>query len=139
MSFTLNERLAKGGFDFGTLGICRVLLKDNAHYPWFILVPEVDSTITELHHLSASDYASISFTIRQLSEFLDQHLTPENPPEKINVGAIGNIVRQLHIHVVARYPNDPAWPDTIWGCKEKVHYQKQQALDIHEAFQKHFQ
>lgn len=134
MSFTLNERLAKGGFDFGTLGKCRVLLKDNSLFPWFILVPEVDKDITELHHLSAEDFASISFTTRQLSEFLDLHFQPE----KINVGTIGNIVRQLHIHIIARDQSDPAWPGVVWSCSEKKHYTKEKALEIHEAFQKHF-
>lgn len=134
MPFILNERLAKGGFDFGTLGICRVLLKDNAVFPWFVLVPEVDNTITELHELSASDYASVSFTIRQLSEFIEQHFQSD----KINVGAIGNIVRQLHVHIIARYETDPAWPGVVWSSQEKAHYSKEKALETHEAYQKYF-
>lgn len=138
MSFSLNERLAKGGFDFGTQGLCRILLKDNALFPWFIIVPEVDDTITELHQLSAADYASVSFTIRQISEFLHHYLYPENQPDKINVGAIGNIVRQLHIHAIARYETDPAWPGTVWGYSGKKCYTKEKALEIHEAFQKYF-
>ena len=81
MAFQLNERLAAGGFDFGTNGICRVLLKDNATFPWFILVPEVDTNITELHQLDATDYASVMFTIRQMSTFVEQQFSPD----KINV------------------------------------------------------
>lgn len=130
MAFHLNDRLAAGGFDFGTTGICRVLLKDNALFPWFILVPEVDESITELHQLEAADYASVCFTIRQLSGFVQSHFQPD----KLNVAAIGNIVPQLHIHIVARSPGDPAWPGVVWGCSEKRNYGKEEALAIHEAY-----
>ena len=77
MAFELNKRLAAGGFDFGSLGKCRILLKDNAVFPWFILVPEVESSITELHELEATDYASVMFTIRQISEFVEKHFAPD--------------------------------------------------------------
>ncbi len=130
MPFQLNDRLAAGGFDFGTTGICRVLLKDNALFPWFILVPEVDGSITELHQLEAADYASVCFTIRQLSGFVQSHFQPD----KLNVAAIGNIVPQLHIHIVARSAGDPAWPGVVWGCPEKRNYGKEEALAIHEAY-----
>lgn len=133
MPFELNERLAAGGFDFGTLGRCRVLLKDNAVFPWFILVPEVDEQITELHQLDAAEYASIMSTVRQMSEFVDSHFKPD----KVNVAAIGNIVRQLHIHVVARYETDPAWPGVIWACSEKKPYDKEKREAIHDAYQQH--
>ncbi|MGJ8676763.1 MAG: HIT domain-containing protein [Akkermansiaceae bacterium] len=134
MKFKLNERLAAGGFEFGKLGICRILLKDNAVFPWFILVPEVDDSVTELHHLSANDFASVSFTIRQLSEFLDHQFKPT----KVNVGAIGNIVRQLHIHLIARYETDSAWPGVVWSCSDKEAYTKDKALEIHQAYQNYF-
>jgi diadenosine tetraphosphate (Ap4A) HIT family hydrolase len=134
MPFQLNSRLAAGGFNFGTLGKCRVLLKDNAVYPWFILVPEVDESITELHQLEAADFASVCFTIRQMSEFMEI----EFKPEKINVAAIGNIVRQMHIHIVARNENDPAWPGVVWACDKKRPYDKDAALAIHQAYQQHF-
>jgi diadenosine tetraphosphate (Ap4A) HIT family hydrolase len=132
MPFHLNPRLADGGFDFGTLGICRVLLKDNAVFPWFILVPEVDESITELHQLEAADYASVMFTIRQISEFVEKQFTPD----KMNVAAIGNIVPQLHIHIVARNQSDPAWPGVVWGCSKKRNYSKAEALVTHEAYQR---
>jgi len=134
MSFQLNHRLASGSFDFGTSGKCRILLKDNAVFPWFILVPEVDGSITELHQLDATDYASVMFTVRQISEFVDSHFKAD----KVNVAAIGNIVKQLHIHVVARYETDPAWPSVVWSCSEKSNYAKEVALDIHKAYQSAF-
>ncbi|MDG1356701.1 MAG: HIT family protein [Akkermansiaceae bacterium] len=133
MTFELNERLAAGGFDFGTQGICRVLLKDNAVFPWFILVPEVDEQITELHQLDAADYGSIMSTVRQMSQFVDSYFKPD----KVNVAAIGNIVKQLHIHVVARYETDPAWPGVIWGCSEKKTYENDALEAIRDAYQHH--
>ncbi|MCP5536688.1 MAG: HIT domain-containing protein [Akkermansiaceae bacterium] len=133
MPFQLHPRLAAGGFDFGTHGKCRVLLKDNAVFPWFILVPEVDDTITELHQLEATDYASVMFTIRQMSAFVETHFHPD----KINVAAIGNIVPQLHIHIVARFASDPAWPGVVWSCDAKSNYGKEEALAIHTAYQLH--
>ena len=132
MAFELNKRLAAGGFDFGSLGKCRILLKDNAVFPWFILVPEVESSITELHELEATDYASVMFTIRQVSEFVEKHFDPD----KVNVAAIGNIVNQLHIHIVARTETDPAWPGVVWSCDSKRPYEKEAVLEIHEAYQR---
>ena len=132
MAFELNKRLAAGGFDFGSLGKCRILLKDNAVFPWFILVPEVESSITELHELEATDYASVMFTIRQVSEFVEKHFDPD----KINVAAIGNIVNQLHIHIIARTTTDPAWPGVVWSCDSKQPYEKEAALEIHDAYQR---
>ncbi|MGB0775640.1 MAG: HIT family protein [Akkermansiaceae bacterium] len=134
MPFQLHPRLASGGFDFGTLGICRVLLKDNANFPWFILVPEVDGEVTELHKLDATYYASVMFTIRQISDFVENHFSPD----KLNVASIGNIVSQLHIHVVGRSETDPAWPCTVWASDAKRSYTKDDALHIHAAYLKVF-
>lgn len=134
MSFELNPRLSAGGFDLGTLGICRVLLKNNAVFPWIILVPEVDTSITELHQLEQADYDSVSQTIRQISEFMEIQLRPD----KINVAAIGNIVRQLHIHIVARYESDPAWPGVVWSCDEKRTYKEEAVNAIRASYQNHF-
>lgn len=132
MPFELNPRLAAGGFDFGTLGRCRILLKDNAIFPWFILVPEVEDSVTELHQLDASDYATVMFTVRQISEFMERHFNPD----KLNVAAIGNIVSQLHIHIVARTETDPAWPGVVWGSDAEKFYEKEAVLKIHDAYQK---
>jgi len=131
MSFSLNERLAGGGIDFGKHGLCRVLLKNNATFPWFILVPEVDDHIIELHQLDSDDYDSVMHSIREVSEFVESHFKPD----KINVAAIGNVVPQLHIHVVARYEKDPAWPDVIWGYSEKKAYKKNEIATIQKAYQ----
>lgn len=133
MSFSLNERLQEGSIDFGRRGKCRILLKNNAVFPWFILVPEVDDHIVELHQLESKDYDSAMRTVREISTFLQSHFKPD----KINVAAIGNIVSQLHIHVVARYETDPAWPDVIWGHPEKRAYKKDEITVIKTAYDRY--
>lgn len=130
MEFKLHPRLEKGCVDFGTLDKCRVLLKKNACFPWFILVPEVDESITELHQLEAHDFASVSFVIRQMSAFVDAYFHPD----KINVASIGNQVKQMHIHIVARFESDPAWPGVVWACDEKKEYDPEQIARIHAAY-----
>ena len=114
-NFQLHERLAAGSADLGTHGICRVLLKNNAHFLWIVLVPEVPETITELHHLSEAEFTSVAQSIRAFSAFVEQSF----PVDKINVGCIGNQVRQLHIHIVGRRTDDPAWPGVVWAFNEK--------------------
>jgi diadenosine tetraphosphate (Ap4A) HIT family hydrolase len=117
-SFTLNERLANGSADLGTHGICRVLLKNNAHFLWVLLVPEVDAEVTEMHHLDEEQYASVCHSMRVFSQWMKQ----QPGVEKVNVAAIGNQVRQLHIHIVGRHSQDIAWPGVVWACSEKQAY-----------------
>jgi len=117
-TFQLHERLARGSVDLGVHGICRVLLKDQAHYPWVLLVPEVSVDVTELHQLTAEQYVSVCESIRVFSRGM-----AEWPGvEKVNVAAIGNQVSQLHIHVVGRHSGDIAWPGVVWACAEKKTY-----------------
>ncbi|GAA5495035.1 hypothetical protein Rhal01_01205 [Rubritalea halochordaticola] len=130
MAFTLHPRLEKGCFDFGKLDNCRVLLKNNATFPWFIIVPEVDDSITELHKLEAHDFAAVSFVIRQMSAFVDAYFHPD----KINIASIGNQVSQLHIHIVARFESDPAWPGVVWASDAKKPYEPEQAARINAAY-----
>ena len=116
--FRLHDRLAAGSADLGRHGICRVLLKNQAHFLWIVLVPEVPETITELHHLSEDDYRAVTFSIRAFSAFVEESFAVD----KINVASIGNQVRQLHIHVVGRKQDDIAWPGVVWACSEKLPY-----------------
>lgn len=118
MSFSLHPRLAAGGFEIGSLGGCRLLLKNNALFPWLLLVPEVEEGIEDLHQLPESHYADVMTAIRRVSEFVSDHFRPE----KLNVACIGNQVRQMHIHIVGRSPEDPAWPGTVWAFEGKSTY-----------------
>ena len=130
MAFTLHPRLAAGGHDFGTELGCRILLKDNAIFPWFILVPEVEEGIEDLHQLDPELYGDVMILTRLVSQFVADHFKPA----KLNVACIGNQVRQMHIHIVGRSPSDSAWPGVVWGFEEKRAYSDGEVEIIREAF-----
>lgn len=132
MSFSLHPRLAAGSHDFGRLGGCRVLLKDNALFPWFLLVPEVGEEIVDLHQLEPDPYREVTQAIRDLSGFVSGHFQPD----KLNVAAIGNQVRQLHIHVVGRSEGDPAWPGVVWSHEGKAAYPPEAVERVRVAYEK---
>ena len=83
---------------------------NDARWPWLILVPRRDGLV-ELTDLDAGERAALIEEAASAAEFLKAHAKAD----KINVGALGNIVRQLHLHVVARFVGDPAWPGPVWG------------------------
>lgn len=109
--FTLDEQLAHDSVVVGRFPLCLLLMSRDANYPWFILVPQREG-ITEIHHLSEDDILLLTKESRALSVALmdafDGH--------KLNVAALGNMVVQLHIHHVVRFPDDCAWPKPVWGA-----------------------
>jgi len=129
MAFTLHPRLSAGTFDLGRIGISRLLLKNNSLFPWFLLVPEVDEGVEDLHQLTPDQYADVTAAIRTVSQFISDHFRPE----KLNFASIGNQVRQMHIHLIARWDTDPAWPGTVWAFEEKEPYEKEQVEEIRKA------
>jgi diadenosine tetraphosphate (Ap4A) HIT family hydrolase len=131
MAFTLHPRLAAGGFEIGRLGNCRLLLKNNALFPWLLLVPEVEN-IEDLHQLSLTEYDEVMLAMRRVSEFVASYF----PYEKLNVGCIGNQVRQMHIHIVGRLSTDPAWPGTVWGFEGNQSYPENEVEKIRTAARK---
>lgn len=108
--FQLDPRLERDTIPVASFALCRVLLMNDARYPWLILAPARDG-LEELHDLEAVDQSLLNREVMLVSRAMKQLFAPE----KINVGALGNIVRQLHIHVVARFVDDPAWPGPVWG------------------------
>lgn len=110
MSFTLHPTLARDTVPVSPLPLCRVLLMKDRRFPWLILVPERDS-VREICELPQADRAALVEEIARASEVLRQLFRPD----KLNVGALGNVVPQLHVHVVARFASDPAWPGPVWG------------------------
>lgn len=108
--FSLDPRLAADCFILGSTGECELLLLNNRLFrPWFILVPYTQEQ--ELVDLEPEHLQRIMQQMAQLSRFVRR----EFHPDKINTATIGNVVSQLHIHVVGRYHNDPCWPATVWG------------------------
>lgn len=117
MTFTLHPQLAADTAHVGDLEICRVLLMNNQHFHWLILVPKRDN-IRELHELDDGDYVKVMEEVRSVSKKLAGH----TKAHKMNVAALGNIVPQLHIHIIARFTDDPAWPKPVWGNAESMPY-----------------
>lgn len=122
VAFALDERLARDCHILVDLDLSRLLLMNNALLPWFILVPRVGAV--ELHELTPTQQSQLLKEINLLSRFLQRHFSPD----KLNVAAIGNIVRQLHIHLVARRRDDLCWPGVVWGERRRAAYD-QPSLD----------
>lgn len=114
--FILDKLLQEDTFFVCDLEISRVLLMNNANYPWIILVPRQENLV-ELTDLSFDDQVKLLREINLVSEFFQK----EHNPKKINVGALGNVVRQLHVHVVARFENDASFPNPVWGGPSKAY------------------
>ena len=104
----------------GRFKLCHLLLMQDANYPWFILVPDRED-VTEIYQLSEEDQQQL---IRE-SSLLSEALAGKFGADKINIGALGNMVPQLHIHHIARYRNDAVWPAPVWGQVEAKPYSLQ--------------
>jgi len=108
--FSLDPRLRADTAVLGELPLCHVGLMLDARYPWLILVPR-RADMREISDLDAADRAALIEEIALCSQAV-QHMFA---PDKLNVGALGNIVSQLHIHILARSKGDAAWPGPVWG------------------------
>lgn len=123
MSFTLDHRLENSSFKIMELALSEVRLKDNKNYPWIILVPRVENNITEIFQLSEDQKITLMKEISHISKYMQSYFKPD----KLNIGALGNIVSQLHIHVIARFKNDLLWPHSLW--QEKLTEEKYMDLE----------
>lgn len=115
--FTLDARLANDTRMVRSLALCDVLLMNDARFPWLILVPR-RAGLSEMDDLSIDAQAMLWREVRIAA----QALRDIAPCDKLNIGALGNIVRQLHIHVVARRDGDAAWPGPVWGSGKAQAY-----------------
>lgn len=115
--FALHPRLADDTLAVGDLPLCRLLLMGDARFPWLILVPRRPG-LREVTDLPQADRAVLMEEIALASRALAR----ETGAEKLNVGALGNVVSQLHIHVVARFAADAAWPGPVWGSGTPLPY-----------------
>jgi len=116
-SFILDHRLQADTLSVGDLPLCRVLLMNDQRYDWLIAVPRVPE-VTEWVQLSEVEQQQLMLESRVLSQVLLAH----GRGEKLNVGALGNVVAQLHIHHLLRHPQDPAWPGPVWGHSQAEAY-----------------
>src|SRR5690625_2912721 len=115
--FQLDPQLAQDTLPVGRFPLSLLLLSKDANYPWCILVPQ-RADVFEIHHLSGEDQQQLIHESSQLSETM----TSLFDAYKMNIAALGNQVRQLHVHHVARFQDDPAWPKPIWGLVEAKTY-----------------
>ena len=109
--FVLDTRLAADTTFIADWKLCRALLMDDARFPWLILVPR-RAGARELDDLDGHDGVDLLQEIRRAMKAL----RAVAPCDKLNIGALGNIVSQLHVHVVARHTDDAAWPGPVWGA-----------------------
>lgn len=124
MSFVLDPRLAADSVAVGELNLSQLRLMDDARFPWLVLVPRIAGA-RELIDLDEGDRANLLGEVTVLGRMLEAQFAPD----KLNVAALGNVVPQLHVHVIARYANDAAWPQPVWGRGERVAY----TLEAREA------
>lgn len=115
--FALDPRLAADTLVLGDLPLCRLCLMNDARFAWLILVPRRPD-VAEVDQLTPTDQAQLWTEVNQAMAAL----RATTPVDKLNIGALGNIVRQLHIHVVARRENDAAWPGPVWGTGQAQAY-----------------
>lgn len=108
--YELHPQLAADTHPLATFELCELRLMDDANYPWLILVPRVPNA-RELIDLDAAQRHRLTDEIDLAARLLRDAFRPH----KLNVAALGNMVPQLHVHVIAREENDPAWPVPVWG------------------------
>ncbi len=118
MSFSLDARLAADTLAVGEGPLSRILLMNDARYPWVILVPRRPGLV-EITDLTAAERAELMEEMAEVAKALS--VWPG--VEKINIGALGNVVRQLHAHVVGRRAGDAAWPGPVWGAGATIAYE----------------
>ena len=117
MAFELHPRLAADTHFIADLPLCRVLLMNDRRFPWAILVPRVVNA-REIHALSLDRQQQLLTETVHFS----RHMEDEFNADKMNIGALGNMVPQLHIHIIARRETDPAWPAPVWGNGKALSY-----------------
>lgn len=125
--FVLDPRLDADTRPLGDLDLCRLLLMDDATYPWLVLVPR-RAGLVELVDLDAAGRHRLMDEIALVSEAL----RALHRPTKLNVAALGNMVRQLHVHVIARFEDDPAWAGPVWGKGPARPYAEATAREVAE-------
>lgn len=124
--FQLHPQLSADTIFITDLPLCRVLLMNNKNFPWLILVP-MRAGIREIFDLGTEDYTQAMNEIRKVS----QAFADLSKAYKMNIAALGNMVPQLHIHIIARFEGDSAWPKPVWSATEPAtKYSAQEAESL---------
>jgi len=123
--FALDQRLQQDTLVIGDFPLCRLLLSNDSNYPWFILVPRING-ISEVFQLDVADQQILWKETTSLAQLLNEGLGAD----KMNIGALGNVVSQLHVHVIVRKRDDAAWPAPVWGKHPARPYTDEQVAAI---------
>lgn len=123
--FALDPRLQNDTLPIGDFPLCRLLLSNDSNYLWLILVPRI-AAVSEVFHLDSADQQRLWQETTALAQLLDQGCAAD----KINIAALGNVVSQLHVHVIVRKRDDAAWPAPVWGKQPAVAYTSEQVVAI---------
>jgi diadenosine tetraphosphate (Ap4A) HIT family hydrolase len=123
--FTLDPRLQQDTVVIGDFTLCRLLLMNDAQYPWFILVPRREE-VCELFQLDSADQRLLWQETTELAEALKDTFAAD----KMNVATLGNVVSQLHMHVIVRRREDPTWPAPVWGKLTAQPYSAEQLAAV---------
>ncbi len=115
--FSLHPRLAAGSVFVCDLALSRLVLMNNSRFPWLLLVPRL-ADVTEIVDLAEPDQQTLWREIAQISRLLREMFEPD----KLNVASIGNLVPQLHVHLIARFQHDEAWPKPTFGFAPPLPY-----------------
>jgi len=124
-AFDLHERLAGDTLFLADLELSAVRLMNERTWPWLILIPR-RAGVVQISELDPRDRVQLIEEVAQAETAMQRLFRPD----RINVGALGNLVPQLHVHVVARFRSDPAWPRPVWGAKLRDPYPPAAAEDM---------
>jgi diadenosine tetraphosphate (Ap4A) HIT family hydrolase len=131
--FILDKKLQQDSFFIADLELCKVLLMNDANYPWLILVPR-QNNLKEIIDLSFDDQIILLKEINFVAEIFKK----EFEFDKLNIANLGNVVSQLHIHVIARKKNDATFPRPVWGNAQALEYHGNHLTKTLEKIQKYF-
>jgi len=127
--FSLDPRLEASSIFVADLTVCQARLQGDVRWPWIVLIPRRQG-LRELEDLDPQDLEAVTREILAAGRAVRAiGAAAARPVEKLNVGALGNIVAQLHVHIVGRRSDDPAWPGPVWGVGAPVDY----AVDAADA------
>src|SRR3989442_7882263 len=130
-AWSLHSQLKKDTIDIGDLPLCKVLVIKDAHYPWLLLVPRREGAV-EIIDLDEVAQAQLMTEISRVSRVLKE----VTKCDKLNVAALGNLVPQLHVHVIARRSSDVAWPRPVWGVMPPLAHDAEEVQNFISALRR---
>ncbi|MGA0998564.1 MAG: HIT family protein [Litorivicinaceae bacterium] len=116
-SFVIDSQLKQTSYPLTSLDVCDLRLVDDQRWPWLLIIPRVAQAV-ELIDISPDLRAQVWLEIDHVGRVMRDQFSPH----KLNIAALGNQVRQLHVHCIARFPEDEAWPNPVWGVGDSVPY-----------------